>query len=157
MWTLYLSLHNILPSIFYKTKLIFCAFYITRNRKLCQPTSANHVFLCNKYFATYSIITHFDTVSIYYGSIMKQFTYFWVIYNWTSKEIFRVKWLLLKLFIIIVKWLWKQQFIWHFIGHKYKSKWKRSRRYNSAFTKKGKKDRKQISTKNTRNIQKPSR
>ena len=111
---------------------------MTRNRKLSQPTSVNQVFLCNKYFATHSIITHCDTVSIYHRSIMKQFIYFWVIYSWTSKVIFRVKWLLLELFIIIVKWLWKWQFIWHFIGHKYKWKSKQWRRYNSTFTKKGK-------------------
>ena len=96
---------------------------------------------------------------LYYGSITKQLTYFWEIYSWTSNEIFRVKWWLLKLFIIIIKWLWKWQFIWHFIGHKYKWKSKSQWwwRYNSAFTEKGKKDRKQTSTKNRRNIPKPSR
>ena len=128
-----------------------------RNRKLSQPTSVNHIFFFKTYFTTDSIITHCDTVSIYYGSITKQLTYFWKIYSWTSKEIFRVKRWLLKLFIIIVKWLWKQQFIWHFIRHKYKWKSKWWRRYNSAFTEKGKKDRKQISTKNRQNFQKPSR
>ena len=45
---------------------------MTRNRKLSQPTSVNHVFLFNTYFTTYSIITHCYTVSIYYGSITKQ-------------------------------------------------------------------------------------